>query len=187
MHHLILPLDRDHDAAVRALAGEVARVVGTTVDLSPERPHVTLLAFSGIEEPAVRAVVEATAASTAPFMLRAHGYGAWATSGACGPSLHIPIVRDSAIDALHRRLCRSMSHAGADLAGWTMPEVWSPHITIAASVLDPSELGKAIAHLLERHHPSWHIPIDRVQIVGGRADGMERVEVVALGEETAVR
>ena len=46
MQHVILPLDRDHDVAVRTLAAEVAEVVNTPDHLAPDLPHVTLLAFT---------------------------------------------------------------------------------------------------------------------------------------------
>lgn len=181
MKHLTVPLDHDHDRAVRALADEIAAVVGVQPSLSPAQPHMTLLAFTGLSGPAVRNAVSAALRPSRVFTMRAHGYGVWAGSGPFGPSLHVPVVRDAELDALHHTLQRAMSQAGAEIARWTLPELWSPHITIIAPVLDPDEMGQAVAHLLERHHPSWHIPVDRVQIMAGRGQPDEDAEMVCLG------
>ena len=180
MQHLILPLDRDHDVAVRTLAAEVAEVVRTHDHLAPDLPHVTLLAFTGLDVATVGAVVRATVIGHPPFRIRAHGYGLWARSEPFGPTLHVPVVRDNAIDALHRDLHQNLDQAGAEIARWTVPELWSPHITVIAPVLDPREMGLVLAHLLRRDHPSWHIPVDKLEIVGGRTDRAQRGEVVCL-------
>lgn len=180
MQHVILPLDRDHDVAVRTLAAEVAEVVNTPDHLAPDLPHVTLLAFTGLDVATVQAVVRAAVSDTPPFTIRAHGYGLWSRSAPFGPSLHVPVVRDNTIDALHRGLHQNLAQAGAEIAGWTVPELWSPHITVIAPVLDPHEIGLAVAHLLKRDHPSWHIPVDKLEIVGGRTDRAQRGEVVCL-------
>ena len=180
MQHLILPLDRDHDVAVRTVAAEVADVLGTPDRLAPDLPHVTLMAFTDLDVATVRAVVRATVSDIPPFTIRAHGYGLWSRSAPFGPSLHVPVVRDDAIDALHRDLHQNLVQAGAEIAGWTVPELWSPHITVIAPVLDPREMGLAVAHLLGRDHPSWHIPVEKLEIVGGRTDRAQRGEVVCL-------
>jgi len=180
MQHLILPLDRDHEVAARTLAEEVAEVVSPHDHLAPDLLHVTLLAFSGLDEATVRAVVSAAVSDRPTFTIRAHGYGMWARSAPYGPSLHVHVVRDSAIDALHRALHHHLALAGAEIAGWTVPEFWSPHITVIAPVLDPREMGLAVAHLLRRDHPSWQLPVDRLEIVGGRSDPAQGGEVVSL-------
>jgi len=77
-------------------------------------------------------------------------------------------VRAAALDALHGRVCAALHRAGAQVAGWSEPNIWYPHITLVDRGLDPAHLGAGVAWLARRHHPSWHIPVDRLQVTGSR-------------------
>ena len=180
MQHLIVPLDSDHVRAVAALAAEVAEVAGLPDLHAPVRPHVTVVAFTGLSRAAARQAIEGALAGVDPFEIRAHGYGVFARSGRFGPSLNVPVVRSGSLDAVHGLAHRVLVEAGAAIAGWTAPETWSPHITLTDRALDSAGVGAAVAVLTERHHPSWHIPVDRLVVVGGWSEAVDGGEAIRL-------
>lgn len=169
MDHVVVPLDRDHVVAVAALAAEAAAAMGHPAQEGSE-PHVTVVAFTGVARPEALAAVTAAVAELPPFVLRAHGFGVFARTGHSGLSLFVPVVRNGPLDALHAQVHGALLAAGAEVAGWTQPESWSPHITLLDRDLDATEVGAGITSLAARHHPSWHIPVDRLQMRGSWAE-----------------
>jgi 2'-5' RNA ligase len=188
MNHLVIPLDVGHASAF----GELVEGVATAACLGSPRawskPHVTLIAHDGLPRAAAGAAIEGALAATAPFTLRAQGYGFFTGSDALDLSLHVPVVRDRPLDALHRDLCAALRQAGADIAGWSEPQLWTPHITLVDRELDAARLGQAVAWLAGRHHPSWRIPVDRVVLSGGwpERDGADTVLLFGSRVEAGV-
>jgi 2'-5' RNA ligase len=179
VQHLIVPLDPDHVQAVAAVATEVAEAAGA--DLGPPVcPHVTVVAFTGVDPEAARRAIEWALAGAEPFEMRAHGYGVFAQSGDFGPSLNVPVVRNGPLDTLHRAVHRALVEAGAEVAGWTLPDTWSPHITLTDRALDTAGVGAAVSSLAAHRHPSWHIPVDRVLLVGGWSDPIDERDAIHL-------
>jgi 2'-5' RNA ligase len=167
--HVVAPLDRDHIEAVEALVAEAADAMGIP---NPERsqPHVTVVAFRGVTRPVALAALTAAVADLSPFVLRAHGFGIFARNGHSGLSLHVPVVRNEELDALHERVHRALVAEGAEVAGWSQRELWSPHITVLDRDLDAAQVGAGIERLASRHHPSWHVPVDGLQLRGSWHD-----------------
>jgi hypothetical protein len=170
--HVVAPLDPDHVAAVAALTADAAAAMGRG---APKRsqPHVTLVACTGVGRPEALAAVAGVAGEMAPFVLRAHGYGVFARTGHSGLSLHVPVVRNRELDRLHARVVDALAAVGAEVAGWSRPELWSPHITLLDRELTATDVGAGITALASRHHPSWHVPVDRLQLRGGWDDPAE--------------
>ena len=167
MDHLVVPLDPGHLHAIDELINGVAAAAGLATAPEASNPHLTLIAHSGLGRARVATAIAPVAAATAPFTVHAHGYGFFTGPEPSDLSLHVPVVRSGPLDALHGGLCAALREAGADIAGWSAPEVWSPHITLLDRRLNPARLGAAAAWLAQRHHPSWRIPIDRVATTGG--------------------
>lgn len=167
MDHLVIPLDEPHARVLGELAGQL--LAGAELDAAGllPTPHLTLLAFRGLDWAAAEAALAPLAAATAPFTVHAHGYGFFAAAEPAGLSLHVPVVRGARLDRLHRQACAALRCAGAEVAGWTDPEVWTPHLTVLDRGLDAERLGRAVAWLARRHHPSWRIPVDRLELTGG--------------------
>ena len=180
MDHLVIPLDSDHLHAWSELVGSVASAAGLTGQGPPSHPHVTLIAHSLAPPGAVLAAVEQVAAVTATFAIRAHGYGFFTGKEPHELSLHVPVVRSAALDALHGQLCAALRRAGAQVARWSEPELWSPHITLLDRDLAPATLGQAATWLAQRHHPSWRIPVDRLALTGGWSERDRLGDVIRL-------
>lgn len=176
----MIPLGRDHLQAVELLAAGAAAAAGVARVPGQSGGHVTVLAYQGLDRGAARRALEAAVGNTAPFAVHAHGYGFFTGDDPPDLSLHVPVVRTPVLEAFHDRVWRALARAGADVAKWCRPELWSPHITLLDRALDPSRLGAAAGWLARRHHPSWSISVDRVALIGGWPDHDRPADVLLL-------
>jgi 2'-5' RNA ligase len=167
MDHVVIPLDRDHVAARALLLEGLATAIG--MESVPEQvdPHVTVVAYEGLDAESAVAALAGVAAGTEPFTMHSHGYGFFTDDDPIGLNLHVPVVREPALEALHQAVSVELAAAGADIAGWTTPWWWSPHITLVDRGLRPDSLAAGAEWLAGRHHPSWRIPVDHLLVVGG--------------------
>jgi hypothetical protein len=178
--HIVIPLGPDHLRAMESIAAGAAAAAGLTYTPGASGGHVTLLAYDGLARPEARGATAAVVATTAPFSLHAHGYGFFTGDDPPDLSLHVPVVRAAALDTFHARLWVALFRAGAEVARWCTPDLWSPHVTLLDRALDPEGLGAAAGWLARRHQPSWSIPVDRVALTGGRPEHDRADEVVLL-------
>ena len=179
--HVVLPLRADHLAAVAALAEGLATATGVASEPRTSPPHVTLIAFTNLDRTRAVEAVSAAVHGAAPLVLHAHGYGFFTGDEARDLSVHVPVVRDRALDEVHRAVHRSLRLAGACIADWTGPDLWSPHITLVDRGLEPATIAAGVAWLARRHHPSWHIPVDRLVVTGGWSERDRAGTEVLLG------
>lgn len=184
MDHVVLPLDADHVRAVRRLVAGIAGAAGLGGEVGRPEPHVTLIAYSGGDPVAVRAAVEDVSAAIEPFGVHAHGYGFFSGKETTELALHVPVVRTARLDALHRALCAALGGAGADVATWCAPHLWTPHVTLVDRGLTPETLAAVVAWLAGHHHPSWQIPVDRVALTGGWPERDQPADVIRLHGRT---
>jgi 2'-5' RNA ligase superfamily len=166
--HVVVPLSRDHAAALDPLVAGAAAAAG--IGRPSALPHVTLLAYTGVPRRRAGAELGAVVAATPPFVLHAHGYGFFSGQEPGDLSLHVPVVRSPEVEAVQHAVWVGLRDAGADVARWTDPDLWSPHITILERDLDADRLASATAWLARRHHPHWSIPVDRLLLLPGRRD-----------------
>jgi len=159
VEHIVVPLDAMHARAVADLAGRLATAVGCAPAAAPAHPHVTLASYRGVPPATAVAALAPVAAALAPFTVRAHGYGMFTGDRPEDLSLHVMVVRTTALDDLHGRVHRALSRAGAETVGLTDPRVWTPHITLIERQLTPDRLGRAVELLAVREHRSWSIRV----------------------------
>ena len=175
MDHIVIPIGHDHRRAIDALITAAGAAAGLKCANSPPDPHVSLIAYEGLSRSAAEAAVERSILVTEPFVVHAHGYGFFTGDHPANLTLHVPVVRAEALNDLHARLWAQLRQAGAEVAPWSAPDLWTPHLTLLDRALDPPALGAAAAWLARRHHPSWSIPVDRVVLTGGWPDRTGRV------------
>jgi 2'-5' RNA ligase len=168
--HVVVPLDRDHEDALDELIEGIRTAAGMVPAPARSHPHITLITHQGLPVDQVAAAIAPVVTAAPPFTVHAHGYGIFTGPSSSELSLHVPIVSDRRLNALHRELCSALRHAGAEIAGWTEPDRWTPHVTLVDRDLDPARLGRAAAWLAPRHHPSWNIPVREVSLIGPRAE-----------------
>jgi hypothetical protein len=162
----------------------VAAAAGLESSVGVQDPHVSLLAYEGLSWDAAEAAIAASLRLTPPFVIRAHGYGFFTGDHPANLTLHVPVVRAEALEGLHRELWRTLCRAGATVAPWSTPDLWTPHLTLLDRALDPPALGAAATWLARRHHPSWSIPVHRVVLTGGWPDRSGRL--LCLGGRQAL-
>lgn len=179
--HIVIPLGRDHLGAMETLAAGAAGAAGMGYTPGASGGHVTLLAYEGLGRDDARRAIEAVVSTTVPFSLHAHGYGFFTGDDPPDLSLHVQVVRTAVVDTFHARLWVAITRAGADVAKWCAPDLWSPHITLLDRALDPHRLGAAAGWLARRHHPSWTIAVDRVAVTGGWPEHQQAGDVLVLG------
>jgi 2'-5' RNA ligase len=178
--HVIIPLDEVHAALVDDLADRLAVAAGVRRTVAG-RPHVTLVAYSGAGRSEARDAVAAATANTEPFVLRAHGFGVFAGDAYGDLNVHVPVVRNDALAALHRDVLDAIRSVGAVTAGWTEVDAWTPHVTLLDRNLDPTHLGAGVGWLATHHHPSWQVPVDRVDVTGGWTEQTTTCDPILLG------
>lgn len=176
-----MPLDAAHASRLMELARAIGVAAGLPKASEVDHPHITLVAHTGLSPDDAQAAIGDVAATTRPFLLRAHGYGFFTGDEESEITLHVPVVRSRALDELHQRLDEALRRAGADVAGWTAPALWSPHITLLDRGLDPAALGAAVTWLAARHHSSWRLGADRIALTGGRTERHRAAVVMPLG------
>ena len=118
---MVIPLDGDHEGALAVLADELIAAAALPVLPDGRHFHVTVVSYAGLSRSAAVEAVEAVAAGSSPFVVHADGYGFFTGDHPSGLSLHVPVVRPAALDALHRRVCAAFHRAGAQIAGGASP------------------------------------------------------------------
>lgn len=170
MDHVIAPLDCDHTDVVARLSRELAGELGIGPDAAVRWPHITFTSYTSLAPADAAAALEPVLATTAPLVVRAHGYGLFTGDEDKDLSLHVMVVRDRSLDELHDAVDAALSDAGACVAGSTRASVWTPHVTLLDRGLTPRSLGQAVALLARRPHRTWAIRIGSL-VVGARRTG----------------
>jgi 2'-5' RNA ligase len=186
MDHIVIPLDDDHERAATSIVAALTAAVDAAIHPAARRPHITLVTYQGISRRTAHDAVRSAVKDARRLVVRAHGYGFFCGDDGHDLSLHVPVVRGPALDALHELVHAALLSAGARLAGWTDSSCWSPHITLVEGGLDPRSLGAGAGWLAQRHHPSWRIPVNRLSIVTGARFGEEPASTIELsGSDSA--
>jgi 2'-5' RNA ligase len=178
MDHVVLPLDDTHRDALSALQ---LRATGCGCPGRREDPHVTVATFTGLDRDRAARVLRRAVGHVSPFVLRAHGLGVFAGDDG-HRTLHVQVVRGPALAELHAAVIGALQGAGAVVAEWTGPELWTPHITVLDEGRDRGLVSDAIRNLGGRHHPSWRIPVDRLVVVGSAGGPRAGRHTVDLGD-----
>ena len=168
MEHVVIALDEDHERAATSIGAAIAAAAGS--EIQPAHGHITLATYDGISRVIAYRAIQTAVAGASAFVVRTQGYGFFSGNDGRDLSLHVPVVRSPPLDALHEAVYGALVSAGADVACWTAPSHWSPHITLVEGGLDPDSIGAAAAALASRHHPSWRIPVHDLLLVGNRRD-----------------
>ena len=175
----MIPLDSVHAALVDELADGLAAAAGMAAPWVACRTSRSLptRASNAVRPAAIAAAI----AGLPPFVVHAHGYGLFAGHGSGDLNVHVPVVRNESLAALHRVVLDATRSTGAVIAGWTEPDAWTPHITLLSLALDPTRLGTGVTWLAAHHHPSWQIPVDRVVVTGGWTERSATSVPIPLG------
>jgi 2'-5' RNA ligase len=119
-------------------------------------------------------------ASVPPFVVHAHGYGFFAGHGSGDLNVHVPVVRNESLAAIHRVVLDATRNAGAVIAGWTEPDAWTPHMTVL-SLARPDAPWNGCHVAGDSPPPDLADPVDRVVVTGGWTERSATSVPIPLG------
>lgn len=160
MPGVIFLLDEASNARIESLWDEMEREFGVPKGFPGALPHLTAHLAGGYILEAVRAVIEATVATKAPFTVPTAGLGVF--TGEL-PILYIPVIRTPMLSALHAHLHISLAAHCVEPEPYYAPERWMPHITVGQVDLN-SEIFPSLLHWLAQQPLSWDIHVPSLAI-----------------------
>jgi 2'-5' RNA ligase len=107
-------------------------------------PHFTWLGADFFHFAPVEALLQETAGSMSPLMVRATGLCIF--TGPL-PVITISLVKDAALLEIHTRLWENVRPYSVTPSPFYLPNRWMPHITLAYHEADPQQLGCAIQEI----------------------------------------
>lgn len=166
MQAVVSALDEASQATVKHLWDGIADEFGIHMPFSQPVPHFTFhVADRYDEERLVRALASA-AAKHPPFTVRAAGLGLFTGKKIVA---HVPLVRNQALNALHRDLWDGLAGAGIDAVGHFDPGMWVPHVTLAYKGLTADVLPAVVRWLADRSF-AWEMTVDHVGVIAPTSD-----------------
>ena len=140
-------------------------------------PHITYQ-LAGVEHlGALKAVLDAVAAATAPFEVHATGLGVFPGAS---PVIYIPVLRSDALNDLHRRVLATTAPLCFETDRFSAPDLWLPHISLALHDTTPELLGPVLMYLNEETY-NLTLTIDNLAILRQEGELFVREQVFAMG------
>jgi 2'-5' RNA ligase len=161
MYAVVSLLDSVHYHQVEALWAELKERCHIGGIYATPFPHFSYHVAAGYDLPKLETVLRRVAKGLTPFSVRTAGLGIFT-----GPSpvVHIPVVRNTPLAALQRRLWPQIGRRAAGSVGYYHPDQWVPHITLGHGDVCEENLPAVIRQLCLRSF-SWEIPIDNFAVI----------------------
>lgn len=158
---IVAVLDSVSQAKVQSLWADFQQHLGG-VDLSRNHyPHFSLHVAESYHKATLQESLSSYASKTPPFSIKAAGLGLF--TGQI-PVLHINLVRDSALTALHEDVFQLSERHAVESFPHYRPENWLPHITLTQGDFTPTDLPKLLAGLLEQDF-YWQIRVEALALL----------------------
>ena len=162
------PLDPASHAAVAHLWEGLERAFGLQLAFAHPVPHLTWHSAEGYDWKRLRDAMFHVAGDHAPFKVRTGGLGVFVAGQR--RVVHLPLVRNDAMNALHRALWHTLDGVGNAVHPLYAPDVWVPHVTLAAAGVTVDNLAPIVAWLAD--HPfGAEIQISRIELIGRDESG----------------
>jgi 2'-5' RNA ligase len=166
MQAVVSALDSASQATVRHLWDGIADEFGIQMPFSQPIPHFTFhVADKYQDDRLTRALVHA-AARHPPFTVQAAGLGLFTGKKIVA---HVPLVRNEALNALHRDLWEGLAGVGVNAVQHFDPRLWIPHVTLAYKGLTPDVLPSVVRWLADRSF-AWEMTVDHVGVIAPASD-----------------
>lgn len=162
---LVIALDGPSAGMVRRLWNDLEGRLGVRRAHPDAVPHITLAAASRRDGHAALGQELGRLAGAFPaFPVTSAGYGVFLGSDR-RPVVHLAVTRTPRLAALHAAVLGAMRACGAEPEGESTPEFWRPHVNLADDTLDPADVGRVMAHLVEHGPKHWTIQVDNVTLL----------------------
>jgi 2'-5' RNA ligase len=162
-------LTADHVGAIETIFERVRERPGCS-DLAHPVPHLTLLVL--LEAPSLDRIdhtLARIALRASAFFARARGFGVFADEHD-QLALYTPVVRNRALNALHRSLFDAFTSVGARVDGHYQPDTWLPHVTLCNRHLTPDTLREIVTSMASARMITWRLRIDHLARFGRGAE-----------------
>jgi 2'-5' RNA ligase len=161
MQAVVSALDDASHALVELLWKGIEDEFGIKPSYAKPIPHFTYHVAEKYDWKRLRDALYHVSRDHPPFRVHAGGLGLFT-----GRKLvvHIPVVRNPALNALQRELWRDLDGVGSNPVQHFDPELWIPHITLAHHGLTEEVLPDVIKWLAARSF-TWEIRVDHVGVI----------------------
>jgi 2'-5' RNA ligase len=161
MQAVVSALDEASTALVHVLWEGIADEFGLRQPYAHPTPHFTYHVAEQYDWMRLRDALWHASRDHGPFRVHAGGIGLFT-----GRKLvvHIPVVRNPALNAIQRELWRDLDGVGKNPVQHFHPELWIPHITLAHHGLTEEVLPDLVRWLAARTF-TWEIRVDHVGVI----------------------
>jgi 2'-5' RNA ligase len=156
MDGIVSLLDPQHHSLVETIWRELDEECGLNGIAITPIPHFSWHVAADYDPARLKDVLAGIAAQIAPFSVRTSGLGIFSGHN---PVIYIPVVKDQALQDLHRRILDAVLPIALIPHPYYTPQAWMPHITLAYGDVLPDRLICAIEKLGARRF-DWEIEID---------------------------
>jgi 2'-5' RNA ligase len=174
MRAIVSVLDDSSRVLVEHLWAGIEREFGIEPPYTQPVPHFTYHVAETYAPERLHAVLREVAARHGPFQVRAGGLGLFTGKKLV---LHVPLVRNSAMNRIQRDLWGSLEGAGEAVVHHFHPELWIPHVTLAYHGLTDVLLPDVVRWLAERSF-AWEVKVDHLAVI--EEHGAAPVEPIPL-------
>lgn len=167
MHGVVSLLDEANYAHVENLWHELERRFGVRGVFVTPYPHFSYHISADYDLAQLEKKVDEIAAETAVFPVRATGLGIFPGPQ---PVLYLPVVRNAALAALHRRLWQALRPVSRGASDYYAPAEWLPHVTLSAGDTTAAALRSIVPWLLTQDL-TLEITVDNLSVIYDSGDG----------------
>lgn len=159
-------LDAEHYRVVEDLWAELDRTFGVRAIYETPFPHFSYQVAEHYDVSALETALAPITAKQVPFEVMTTGLGIFTGEKIV---LYVPVVRNQAINAFHRRIWRVAVEMAVDPWPYYEPGFWVPHITLGHNDIY-DKLPEVIALLRDRAF-NWRVKVDHVAFACEDPDG----------------
>lgn len=161
MHAVVSTLDEPSRERVEGLWEGIEHEFGIRLGYARPIPHFTWHVAEEYDWDRLGGLLARVGKRHAPFHVIANGIGLFT-----GRKLvvHVPIVRNDALNELHRDLWQALAPIGTGIVHHFHPELWIPHITLAHAGLTAEVLPHLVTWLADRSF-KWDVGIDEIAVI----------------------
>jgi len=154
-------LDDKHCALVEHLWDELETELGVRSLYDTPLPHFSYHVAEAYDVDLLEPILRQFDSQCATFRVRTAGLGIFPGDH---PVLYVPVVRTSALTAVHQRLWQELAGASTGTIEYYHPERWMPHITLADGDVLKDHLPNIIRMLSARTF-DWEIEVTNLSFI----------------------
>lgn len=177
---LATSLDEPAASYVRGLWDRLDKGLGLKGVRKVPFPHLTWLGCERLDTPRLVEVLGSPWLGKGPVSARSASLGLFLQPA---PVLHLAVVRNPVVDAMHRQLWELVEPCAAGMHALYRPDLWVPHITLAQGDLRPELIPAAMALLSDIDIPLEFTfkNLTLFQWIGPRFEPIERFPLMGTG------